>query len=81
MLLDRDRFAGEGGLVDLETAHLEEPQVRGHLVAGFEQHDVAGHELLGAARAACAPSRRTVAAVTTICASALIAFSARDSWT
>ena len=40
-----DRLTGEGGLLDLEGRHLEEPPVGRHRVAGFQQHHVARHQL------------------------------------
>ena len=40
-------LAGQRGLVDLERARGDDPPVRGHLVAGRDQHDVADDELLG----------------------------------
>ena len=47
VLFHRHGFAGERGFIDLQVAHVKEPQVGGHFVAGFEQHDIAGHKLLG----------------------------------
>lgn len=40
-------FAGEGGFLDAQVVDLDEAEVGGHTVAGFEAHDVAGHEGIG----------------------------------
>ena len=59
---DRRALAGEPGLLDLEGGGDQDPTVGGHLVAGLEADDVAGHELLGGdldelrRRVACWPS-------------------------
>ena len=47
VLLRRDALAGQRRLVDLQRGRGDDPAVRGHLVAGRDQHDVADHELLG----------------------------------
>jgi hypothetical protein len=41
------RLAGQERLVHLQAARLEQAQVGRHLVAGFQEHDVAGHQFLG----------------------------------
>ena len=41
------RFAGQRRLVDFQGVRLEEAQVGGNNVAGFEQHHVAGHQVGG----------------------------------
>jgi hypothetical protein len=46
VLVGRDRFAGERRLLGAEILHVDQPQVGRNLVAGFEQHDVARHQLL-----------------------------------
>lgn len=53
-LADRERFAGEAGLVDLQVRYLQQPGVGGEDVAGLDQQDVTEAErgrrhLLGAA--------------------------------
>ena len=75
----RQRFAGERGFVDVQVAHVEEPQVGGHAVAGLQQHDVARHEFLGgdAQLASVAPHRGLGGDHP---ASASMAFSALASW-
>ena len=45
-LVRRHRFAGERGLLGAQILHLGEAEVGRHLVARFEQHDVARHEFL-----------------------------------
>lgn len=40
-----DGLAGQDRLVDPQAAGPQEAEVRGHTVAGFDQHDVARHEL------------------------------------
>ena len=46
-LADRQALAGERGLLDLERRGQADPAVGRHPVAGLDQHDVAGHEVLG----------------------------------
>ncbi len=46
-LADRQALTGQRGLLDLERGGDADPAVGGHPVAGLDQHDVAGHELLG----------------------------------
>ena len=48
VLLDGHRFAGERGLLDLQVEALEQAHVRGNVVAGFEQDDVAADDLAAA---------------------------------
>ena len=43
----RNALARQRRLVDLQRARLDDPAVRGHLVAGRQQHDVADHHFLG----------------------------------
>ena len=43
-LASGDRLAGEGRLVGLQPAHLDQPAVGRHVVAWSQKHDVAGHE-------------------------------------
>ncbi len=45
ILLDRHRFAGQRGLLDLEIDALDQPQIGGNIVSGFQQHDVAADDL------------------------------------
>ena len=47
LLLDRDRLAGERGLVDLEINGLDQPGVGRDPVAGGQSDNVAGDELAG----------------------------------
>ena len=61
-------------------AGLEKPQVGGHLVAGLQQHDVAGHKL-GTIHIASRPSRSTAARGASILRIAAIAASALPSCT
>src|SRR2546427_11321543 len=42
-----ERLAGQGGLVDAEARHLEEPGVRGDSVSRREDDDLPGHQLAG----------------------------------
>ena len=46
VLLERHRLAGQRRLVDEEILRRDQPHVRRDHVAGRQQHDVAGHELL-----------------------------------
>ena len=46
-LLDRHRLAGQRGLVDRQVRRHHQAAVGRDPVAGLEQHDVAGHELVG----------------------------------
>ena len=46
-LLDGQRLAGEGRLVDPQVPGAEKPQVGRHLVPGLQQDDVSGHQVLG----------------------------------
>ena len=57
VLLDRDGFASQCGLVHAELGQVDQPQVRWHLVAGFEQHDVARHQAAGGNRHALAAAQ------------------------
>ncbi|MNV65292.1 hypothetical protein D3C71_1579820 [compost metagenome] len=52
VLVGRQRFAGEHGLVDAQLATVDQAQVGRYAVAGFEQDDVSGHQLLGRQRMA-----------------------------
>ena len=45
MLGDRERLAGERGLVDLQPLHIEQPRVGGHAVAVAHSEDVAAHDI------------------------------------
>src|SRR5450830_1910115 len=45
-LLERHRLAGQRRLVDEEVVRCNQPDVGGNHVAGRQQHDIAGHELL-----------------------------------
>ena len=47
VLLDRDALAGEGALLDLQRRGDDHPAVGRDAVAGIDQHDVAGHDLVG----------------------------------
>ena len=47
VLLDRHGFARQSGFIDLQALVEEQPQIGGNLVPGLEQHDIAGHKLLG----------------------------------
>lgn len=42
-----DRLARQRGLVDPQLSQADEPYISGHLVAGFENHEVAGNQLSG----------------------------------
>ena len=44
---DRQGFAGEAGFIQLQVAHLQQPQVGGHLIACGQKHHIAGHQVLG----------------------------------
>ena len=46
-LLDRDALAGQGAFLDLQRRRDDHPAVGRHPVAGIDQHDVAGHDLVG----------------------------------
>ena len=47
VFMDRRRLPGERGLVHAQLGFPHQPQVGGHLVAGLEQHQVTGDQLLG----------------------------------
>ena len=47
VLVAGHRLAREGGLVDPQLRHFVQAQVGGHQVARFQQHHVAGHQMLG----------------------------------
>ena len=42
-----ERLAGQGGLVDAEARHFEEPSVRGDPVSRRKDDDLAGHQIAG----------------------------------
>ena len=44
-LLNRHRFSGKGGFVDLEIPQVNQPHVGGHLIARLQQDQVARHHL------------------------------------
>ena len=46
-LLDRDALAGQGALLDLQRGGDDHPAVGRHAVAGVDDDDVAGHDLVG----------------------------------
>lgn len=43
----RYRFAGQRRFFHQQVLHADQAQVGWHLVAGYQQHDVAGHQALG----------------------------------
>ena len=45
--VDGDGLAGEHRFLDAEIAQLDQPQVGGHAIAGLEDHEIAGHDVLG----------------------------------
>ena len=47
VLVDRHRFAGQRGLLDLQVDALDQAQVGRDVVARLQQHDVAGHQFAG----------------------------------
>ena len=47
MLVHRDGFARESRFIHLQVAAVKQPQIRGHLVAGLQQDDIAGHQFGG----------------------------------
>jgi hypothetical protein len=42
--VDRHRLAGQRRFVDAQIAHADQTQIRGHTVAGLEQHEVARND-------------------------------------
>ncbi len=71
---------GQRRLVDAQLERLEQAHIGGHLVAGREPDDVAGHEV-GRGTVAHPPSRRTLASADSIPRMPASAVSARPSWT
>jgi hypothetical protein len=47
VLGDGEGLTGERRLIDVEVVHLQQPEVRRHALARLQQHQVAGHDLVG----------------------------------
>ena len=77
---DRQRLAGQRGLVDLEVDRLDHARVGRHAVAGFEQNDVARHQVAGRDVPLLAVAH-AIAVGAAMRRSASMARSARYSWT
>jgi hypothetical protein len=80
VLGDGSRFAGQRRLYRLQVLGAEQAQVGRNLVAGGQQHHVAGYQFAVDASRCLQPPRRTVTSLLTERASAASASSARPSW-